>query len=234
MSTPDPPQADTDAKGRPLLGAPWYDFALYWDEHPLAVDAATRQFPGWVRPYNLGKQSSYSVAEVIVAQSAYALARPSEGDGLRERAFRVATKIGVSLGVTEWAAGYVGMPLLAAHITARSIQLAMADAEDEAGSEAAEALIRTLWPARDSAEHPSNESVRAALALRRHAVRFGWWDRLPGMQELIRAGSQQDPPGYRVYAACLHRLLRAPVYGPGVDEQREIRGRAFLAVCLDI
>jgi hypothetical protein len=161
--------------------------------------------PRWCHPYRLAH-----AADLGLALLGRAARNPVEGGGGRDLwvdMMRLALTVGRhALDRTDWTDGYVGMPLLAAHMVARSHADVIAEILDTGHAPVLTSLqtyIHALWPTPGTAQPPGD--VRLALDTHRKVNELGLYEEIPGLRELIRAGKST---GQDRYAACIGRMLQ--------------------------
>ncbi|RJL19404.1 hypothetical protein [Bailinhaonella thermotolerans] len=181
----------------------YYD--QYSDPGPVRAHLAKIDAPDWVIPYQLTHTYEHGLS--ILAEAGRHTPRRLYLDETWHDALLLARRVGraVLLGRT-YAAGYVGVPLLAAHTAARAMLRTLTEDLECAGMPVALALekyVMSLWPTPAAAFPPRD--ITLALTVDREAQQLGLYDNIPGLRELVRAGINTDR---RRYAAATGHLLQ--------------------------
>lgn len=162
-----------------------HDRALAWAEKEEAIHNHLKinRAPAWAMPYRMHPSyNSYGFGAAVIGRASRTC--PSLKEEAWERATRLAIAIGRNaLGRDSWADGYVGTPLLAAHVVARSFVVHLRENlgyRHVAFVDDLERYIATLWPEPSRARPPRD--LGQALGLHRTLQEFGMYEQVPGLR----------------------------------------------------
>ncbi|GGL48417.1 hypothetical protein [Planomonospora parontospora] len=191
-----------------------HDLALKWAEHEEQARAhlARMNAPNWTVPYKL--RPSYDSYGHGAALLGIAGRRVPDRLGWDEHTWTAAMRLAMEVGraalgrPSSWADGYVGTPLLAAHMIARGCVTYLREDLGYGGFpivDDLQAYIQTLWPTPATASRPYAVSI--ALRVHRQAGELGLYPQVPVLEKLVEAGLNTGASRYAVSIG--HLLWRA-------------------------